>query len=187
MFYKFDKATFLFFQKKSREISYISYTDSTKFLFLWAISGVGLGVGFPTRCRIILHLPSFSSPSLSYFRLGNAPESCSFVPNTWGKCKDIVKKTASKPAESYTHPTSCTISYTLPYTRNHQVLLGVFMPGVGNVGDFQKTFFVGERAEVSEVQKHRTSLGKSTEVLPQKYGCFMQISPMFSEMGTCKI
>ena len=63
------------------------------------------------------------------------------------------------------------------------------MPGVGNVGDFQKTFFVGERAEVSEVQKHRTSLGKSTEVLPQKYGGFMQRSPMFliSEMGTCKI
>ena len=28
-------------------------------------------------------------------------------------------------------------------------------------------------------QKHRTSLGKSTEVLPQKYGCFMQRSPMF--------
>ena len=53
------------------------------------------------------------------------------------------------------------------------------MPGVGNVGDFQKTFFVGERAEVSEVQKHRTSLGKSTEVLPQKYGGFMQRSPMF--------
>ena len=55
------------------------------------------------------------------------------------------------------------------------------MPGVGNVGDFQKTFFVGESAEVSEVQKHRTSLGKSTEVLPQKYGGFMQRSPMFSE------
>ena len=141
MFYKFEKATFLFFKKKFREISYISYTDTTKFLFLWAISGVGLGVGFPTRCRIILHLPSFSSPSLSYFRLGNAPELCSFVPNTWGKCRDIVKKTASKPAESYTHPTSCTISYTLPYTRNCQVLLGVSMPGVGNVGDFQKLFF----------------------------------------------
>ena len=59
------------------------------------------------------------------------------------------------------------------------------MPGVGNVGDFQKTFFVGESAYVSEVQKHRTSLGKSTEVLPQKYGGFMQRSPMFliSEMG----
>ena len=189
MFYKFEKDTFLFFKKKFREISYISYTDTTKLLYLLAISGVGLGVGFPTRCRIILHLPSFSSPSLSYFRLGNAPESCSFVPNTWGKCRDIVKKTASKPAKSYTNPTSCTISYTLTYTRNRQILLGVFMPGVGNVGDFQKTFFVGESAYVSEVQKHRTSLGKSTEVLPQKYGGFMQRSPMFliSEMGTCKI
>ena len=28
-------------------------------------------------------------------------------------------------------------------------------------------------------QKHRTSLCKSTEVLPQKYGTFMQRSPMF--------
>ena len=28
-------------------------------------------------------------------------------------------------------------------------------------------------------QKHRTSLCKSTEVLPQKYGAFMQRSPMF--------
>ena len=53
------------------------------------------------------------------------------------------------------------------------------MPGVGNVGDFQKTFFVGERAEVSEVQKHRTSLGKSTDVLHRKYGCLPQRSPMF--------
>ena len=64
MFYKFEKATFLFFKKKFREISYISYTDTAKFLFLWAISGVGLGVGFPTRCRIILHLPPFFIPPL---------------------------------------------------------------------------------------------------------------------------
>ena len=28
-------------------------------------------------------------------------------------------------------------------------------------------------------QKHRTSLKESTEVLPQKYGGFMQRSPMF--------
>ena len=53
------------------------------------------------------------------------------------------------------------------------------MPGVGNVGDFQKNFFVGERAEVSEVQKHRTSLGKSTDVLHRKYGCLPKRSPMF--------
>ena len=30
-----------------------------------------------------------------------------------------------------------------------------------------------------EVAKHRTSLGKSTEVLHRKYGGFMQRSPMF--------
>ena len=161
-------------------MSYISYTDTTKLLYLLAISGVGLGVGFPTRCRIILHLPSFSSPSLSYFRLGNAPESCSFVPNTWGKCRDIVKKTASKPAKSYTCPTSCTISYTLPYTRNHQVLLGVFMPGVGNVGDFQKTIFVGERVRTFRKfrnigllwAKVRRFCHKSTEVLCKEVRCF---------------
>ena len=174
MFYKFEKATFLFFKKKFREISYISYTDTTKFLYLLAISGVGLGVGFPTRCRIILHLPSFSSPSLSYFRLGNAPESCSFVPNTWGKCRDFVKKTASKPAESYTHPTSCPLSYTLPYTRNCQVLLGVFIPGVGNVGDFQKTFFVERR------ERQLSGSSKTSDFLGQKYGCFASKVRMFS-------
>ena len=191
MFYKFEKATFLFFKKKFREISYISYTDTTKLLYLLAISGVGLGVGFPTRCRIILHLPSFFIPLFVLFPPRKRAGIVQFRANYLGKMQGYRQKNGIKTSrilhQSYTNPTSCTISYTLPYTRNHQVLLGVFMPGVGNVGDFQKTFFVGESAYVSEVQKHRTSLGKSTEVLPQKYGCFMQRSPMFSEMGTCKI
>ena len=56
--------------------------------------------------------------------------------------------------------------------------------GVGNVGYFQKTFFVERgRAKVHiapEVTKHRTSLGKSTDVLHRKYGCLPQRSPMFS-------
>ena len=33
-------------------------------------------------------------------------------------------------------------------------------------------------------QKHRTSLGKSSDVLLQKYGCFYQRSPMFSISGS---
>ena len=61
--------------------------------------------------------------------------------------------------------------------------------GVGNVGYFQKTFFVERgRAKVHiapEVTKHRTSLGKSTDVLHRKYRCLPQRSPMFliSEKG----
>ena len=35
------------------------------------------------------------------------------------------------------------------------------------------------RCSGPEDAKHRTSLGKSTDVLPQKYGCFHQRSPMF--------
>ena len=65
-------------------------------------------------------------------------------------------------------------SYTPSYTRNYKVLLGFPIPGVGNVGDFQKTFFMGGRKNVETsstrrrtgIPKHRTSLGKSTEVLP---------------------
>ena len=57
--------------------------------------------------------------------------------------------------------------------------------GVGNVGYFSKTFFRGRRCNVLEVAKHRTSLGKSTDVLHRKYGCLPQRSPMFliSEKG----
>ena len=57
--------------------------------------------------------------------------------------------------------------------------------GVGNVGYFQKTFLGGRRCYIAEVAKHRTSLGKSTDVLHRKYGCLPQRSPMFliSEKG----
>ena len=61
--------------------------------------------------------------------------------------------------------------------------------GVGNVGYFPKTFFVERGREklhiAPEVTKHRTSLGKSTDVLHRKYGCLPQRSPMFliSEKG----
>ena len=39
--------------------------------------------------------------------------------------------------------------------------------------------------DFSEEAKHRTSLGKSTDVLHRKYGCLPQRSPMFliSEKG----
>ena len=78
------------------------------------------------------------------------------------------------------------------------------MSGVGNVGDFHKTFFVGECAyigfhpsfsalgiaqaslallslneNVSGEQKHRTSLHKSSVLLRQNLRTFAQRSPMF--------
>ena len=67
------------------------------------------------------------------------------------------------------------------------------MPWCRKCRRFSKTFFVegGEgrmRCSGPEDAKHRTSLGKSTDVLPQKYGCFHQRSPMFlfSGKGTPK-
>ena len=51
--------------------------------------------------------------------------------------------------------------------------------GVGNVGFFSKTFFGEERYNGPGFAKHRTSLGKSTDVLHRKYGCLPQRSPMF--------
>ena len=53
---------------------------------------------------------------------------------------------------------------------------------------FSKTFFVerregGMRCSGPETAKHRTSLGKSTDVLHQKYGCFHRRSPMFLFSG----
>ena len=51
--------------------------------------------------------------------------------------------------------------------------------GVGNVGYFSKKFFCVEKHPSPGVAKHRTSLGKSTDVLHRKYGCLPQRSPMF--------
>ena len=49
---------------------------------------------------------------------------------------------------------------------------------------FSKTFFVeGEQGCSPESAKHRTSLGKSTDVLPQNYGCFHRKSPMILFSG----
>ena len=190
MFYKFEKATFLFFKKKFREISYISYTDTTKFLFLWAISGVGLGVGFPTRCRIILHLPSFFIPLFVVFPPRKRAGIVQFRAKYLGKMQGYRQKNGIKTSkilhQSYIlhhilHPTL--------HPKSPGFIRG-FHAGCRKCRRFSKNYFCGrESAYVSEVQKHRTSLGKSTEVLPQKYGGFMQRSPMFliSEMGTCKI
>ena len=61
------------------------------------------------------------------------------------------------------------------------------MPGVGNVGDFKKTFFGGGRRRgFSEEQKHRTSLHKTSVLLRQNIGTFPQRSPMFLISGTGK-
>ena len=79
-------------------------------------------------------------------------------------------------------------SYTLSYTRKCQSVKYFSMPGVGNVGYFHKTFF-GENGEAfkenrPEDTKHRTSLGKSTDVLHRKYGCLPKRSPMFLFSGS---
>ena len=78
-------------------------------------------------------------------------------------------------------------SYTPSYTRNYKVLLGFPIPGVGNVGDFQKTFFMGGRKNVETsstrrrtgIPKHRTSLHKTSVLLRQNLRTFAQRSPMF--------
>ena len=84
------------------------------------------------------------------------------------------------------NPTPRRKSYTQSYTRNVLVLLAFSLPGVGNVGDFYKTFFVGgggEHAYIgfhpSEEQKHRTSLHKTSVLLWQNLRTFLQRSPMF--------
>ena len=59
-------------------------------------------------------------------------------------CRENVEETAEKTAKSYTNLTSCTLSYTQSYTRNCQQILKIWGIGVGNVGDFQKTFFMEE-------------------------------------------
>ena len=75
------------------------------------------------------------------------------------------------------------LSYTLSYTRKCLQIQDVWGMGVGNVGFYSKTFFVERGREKEhialEVTKHRTSLGKSTDVLHRKYGCLPQRSPMF--------
>ena len=80
------------------------------------------------------------------------------------------------------------LSYTLSYTRKRLQIQDVGGMGVGNVGFYSKTFFVERGREkehiAPEVTKHRTSLGKSTDVLHRKYGCLPQRSPMFSETQT---
>ena len=42
------------------------------------------------------------------------------------------------------------------------------------------------RCSGPEDAKHRTSLGKSTDVLPQKYGCFASKVRMFSSKNSIK-
>ena len=132
--------------------------------------GCRMGCRISPWGRKILHLPPFSSPLSPYFRIGTYRKCAVPCQMLGGKCQ----KTVPKHAESYTNPTSYTLSYTPSFTRNCQVLLGFPIPGVGNVGDFQKTFFMGGRKNVETastrrrtgIPKHRTSLGKSTEVLP---------------------
>ena len=63
------------------------------------------------------------------------------------------------------------------------------MPWCRKCRRFSKTFFVkrgrAERVSGSERAKHRTSLGKSTDVLFQKYGYLHRRSPMFLFSEKC--
>ena len=110
------------------------------------------------------------------------------------RCENTAGK-GVKRQEMWDNPTPYTLSYTQTYTRNCQVLLGFPIPGVGNVGDFQKTFFMGGRKNVETsstrrrtgIPKHRTSLHKTSVLLRQNLRTFAQRSPMFliSETLSC--
>ena len=82
--------------QKFWEISYISYTDTIKLLYLLAISGVGLGVGFPTRCRIILHLPPFFIPLFVVFPPRKRAEIVQFRAKYLGKMQGYRQKNGIK-------------------------------------------------------------------------------------------
>ncbi len=59
-----------------------------------------------------------------------------------------------KRQEMLDNPTPYTLSYTQTYTRKYQSLLGFSIPGVGSVGDFQKTFFLGGGGRMSKRLLH---------------------------------
>ena len=95
------------------------------------------------------------------------------------------QKTRKMQDDSYTR----TESYTLSFTRNPQCIKGVSRSGVGNVGDFSKTFFREERRNdfLQDMgnRKHRTSLRQTSVLSRQNIGTFPQRCPMFfvSETG----
>ena len=85
--------------------------------------------------------------------------------------------------DSYTR----TKFYTLSFTRNPQCIKGLSRVGVGNVGDFSKTFFIEERRNgfLQDMGnwKHRTSLRQTSVLSRQNIGTFPQRSPMFLVSG----
>ena len=66
------------------------------------------------------------------------------------RCENTAEK-GVKRQEMWDNPTPYTLSYTQTYTRKCQSLLGFSMPGVGSLGDFQKTFFGGGEEECRNV------------------------------------
>ena len=78
-----------------------------------------------------------------------------FCAKCLGKMHEKRNKTAPKPVETYTNPTSFILSYTQTYTRKCLCLLGLSPCGVGNVGFFTKLFL--KNVSALEVQEHRTS------------------------------
>ena len=63
-------------------------------------------------------------------------------------CMSEMQRKWNYEPQTYTNPTSYTLSYTLSYTRKCLQIQDVGGMGVGNVGYFPKTFF-GERKNAS--------------------------------------
>ena len=172
MFYKFEKATFLFFKKKFREISYISYTDTTKFLYLLAISGVGLGVGFPTRCRIILHLPSFFIPLFVVFPPRKRAGIVQFRAKYLGKMQGFRQKNGIKTSRIL-HPSY--ILHLILHPTLHPKLPGFirgFHSGCRKCRRFSKNFFCGRACG-------GFGSSETSDFFGQKYGGFATKVRMF--------
>ena len=100
-------------------------------------------------------------------------EGCNFRPEKTGKNRQIL-------LQSYTLQL---ILHPILHPKSLVNTKG-FAVGCRKCRRFSKTFFVEEREKHGpEVAKHRTSLIDSTDVLPQKYRCFYQRSPMFLFSG----
>ena len=121
----------------------------------------------------------------------------------YGKRREKASKTAESYTESYTpnqilhpilHPKSLVnTGYLRHGCRKCRLFFKNFFCGKRNNGDFILRVLGIIKASIASLSlndnsaedaKHRTSLGKSTDVLHRKYGCLPQRSPMFSETQT---
>ena len=121
----------------------------------------------------------------------------------YGKRREKASKTAESYTESYTpnqilhpilHPKSPVNAGHLRHgCRKCRLFFINFFCGKRNNGDFILRMIGITKASIASLSlndnsaedaKHRTSLGKSTDVSHQKYGCLPKRSPMFSEIQT---